>query len=597
MRKYFAILFLIMSTSLFASIGKITKIEGSVEIKRDTKSFLGKLGSTIEEKDTILTNQDSKAVILLNDNTLITIGRDSSLNIKEYLLDETQAENSKAQFNFFKGAFKSVTGKIGKINPSKFKLKTKNATIGIRGTTIIADQNTIIVMEGSIFVLSKNKQIILDEGYFTKTIDGKIPSAPKEFTNKELDSILKELHPKKRVITFTTENKNKDKTAVAKNGEVVLNEDGSITYTVDENFKGEDTITVTSTDSNNEKIETIKIDLTTKNIKLNLESVNIKNLSNTQNSLEEYAENSSYSQEVNNGIQDIQNSVNTNQISRFYLTKWDPPSQSQALNTSFSTSGDLIVFNTPNNAIYTGTNSINLSGSTNLSQITSDSTTITYGNPNDSSSFYYINDDYFGTKSISNGNTGWMQAVYDGYSSGSYSSTNNNTSWGYWLQETSAAGTLTGLWVSGKQYTLNIGSSSGTINFAGKMMGKAKVNSSTTLHNILMDSNNAININVNLGSGATTGNFAFNTANNLKWSGSFSATATNTNFIASSITVNTGSQTIENVVTSTNNNTTSESFIKGTFYGSASEVQSIGGSFNFANGSNTAYGVYIADKK
>lgn len=55
----------------------------------------------------------------------MTIGKESVLNIEEYVFDESKTDNSATELNFVKGAFHTITGQIGKINPSKFKLKNK----------------------------------------------------------------------------------------------------------------------------------------------------------------------------------------------------------------------------------------------------------------------------------------------------------------------------------------------------------------------------------------------------------------------------------------------------------------------------------------
>ncbi|WP_321470888.1 FecR family protein [Halarcobacter sp.] len=605
MRKLILML-LLLTSSIFASIGNISKIEGTIEIKRGSSILNASLGQELEKKDLILTHENSMAVISLNDNTQLTVGKNSSLNIEDYYYDENDTTKSKAEFGFFKGAFKSVTGQIGKINPSKFKLKTKNATIGIRGTTVVADQETVIVLEGSVFVLSNNKQVIVDAGNFTKTLNKTEPSQAKEFTNKELDPILAKLYPNRKVITFTTENQNSKKSAKAQKGEVLINEDGSITYLIDKNFKGTDIITIFSNDSKNERIETIKVEIDEKgNIKLNLESVVLKDNQNFNilNPID--------TKNIKEDIQNIENlatipqNIPTNTpipgINRFYLNSWQVPTQTNPFNYSPIGTGEIVSFNIPNNSVYLGTSNVDFSGSTYLSDVTIDSTNIQYGNPLDTTSYYYVNDDFFGTTGTFGGYTGWMQAVYDKYTSTGFTNSENNASWGYWQQDTAAAGMLSGVWVTGNPVSVSLFPTILTYDFSGQMMGYSKANSNTTLNNILMDTNNYITININIGSGITTGNYNFTTANNLTWSGSFSAnhiaTSGTTTFQANSIIANAGSQGIENVITTAIPNPLNGSYIKGQTYGNLLGVQSIGGSFNFYNSTNTAFGVFIADKQ
>ncbi|MBV5330902.1 FecR domain-containing protein, partial [bacterium] len=90
-------------------------------------------GTALEQHDVITTKTNSQVQLTFEDKTIITLGSESILDIKEYLND---AQDPKAKFKFNQGTFKSITGQIGKKAPENFNLETKTATIGIRGTTV-----------------------------------------------------------------------------------------------------------------------------------------------------------------------------------------------------------------------------------------------------------------------------------------------------------------------------------------------------------------------------------------------------------------------------------------------------------------------------
>jgi hypothetical protein len=141
MKKIFFII--LFSSLLFANIGTITSIKGEVIIKRDFNTIPATVGMSLKEKDTILTQKDSRALLLFKDNTTIAVGKNSSFSIDEYLFDD---KNSKVSFRFGNGIYRTVTGLIGKINPKRFKILTPTASIGIRGsdgTTIITPNGTV----------------------------------------------------------------------------------------------------------------------------------------------------------------------------------------------------------------------------------------------------------------------------------------------------------------------------------------------------------------------------------------------------------------------------------------------------------------------
>lgn len=175
--------------SVYANVGKISAVSGDVLIDRGDSSLKASVGSILEEKDTVKTNKKSKVQLILNDNTVVKIGRNSSVKIEEFLYDTENSKNSKTQLNFFKGAFKTITGNIGKINKSKFKIKTKTASIGIRGTTILGNQNMIACTKGGISVSAFGKTVNVNEDYVTRTLSNKPPSTPEILTPKILKAL------------------------------------------------------------------------------------------------------------------------------------------------------------------------------------------------------------------------------------------------------------------------------------------------------------------------------------------------------------------------------------------------------------------------
>lgn len=169
--KYLLLLILLFSNIAFANIGTISSFKGSVQIERNSSIVKPALGLDIKENDIINTKENSNIIIKFKDNTIITLGKNSTLSIEEYLYDSKNATNSKTSFSFLKGTFKSVTGIIGKIHPEKFKLRTKTANIGIRGTTVLANQEIVACTSGEISVTTENKTLKLSQNEYTKVLD------------------------------------------------------------------------------------------------------------------------------------------------------------------------------------------------------------------------------------------------------------------------------------------------------------------------------------------------------------------------------------------------------------------------------------------
>ena len=167
---------LFFATTLLSNVGNVTLLEGEAVLTRDGATAQVNLGDVVKEKDVIETKVNSKIKITFADNTIVTIGKESSLNIEDYLFDANSPGASKSDFNVAKGAFHAVTGRIAKVNPSKFKIKTKNATIGIRGTEIYGDQSRIFCTKGAIYVESYGVTREVPSGSFVNIFDDKAPS-------------------------------------------------------------------------------------------------------------------------------------------------------------------------------------------------------------------------------------------------------------------------------------------------------------------------------------------------------------------------------------------------------------------------------------
>jgi len=193
---------MIFVISLFANIGKVSAVVGDAFVDRKDSKITAKVGTIIEEKDIVLTKNNSKVQLVFKDNTVITIGKNSALDISEYVYDTKNPSNSKTDFNFFKGAFKTITGNIGKINRDKFKLRTKSATIGIRGTTILANEQTVTCLSGAVRITLNGESIDIPAGFFVDT--SSTPLKLEKLDSETFSNLQNQLNPKNKVENKST---------------------------------------------------------------------------------------------------------------------------------------------------------------------------------------------------------------------------------------------------------------------------------------------------------------------------------------------------------------------------------------------------------
>ncbi len=195
--RFFILFTLLLTTLLQASIGEIRALRGDAVIIRSDKIIKAAVGSKIEEKDIIKSSKNSKLQIIFNDKTIISLGANSNFKIDEYLFSKTKPV---ARFSVGHGFFKSITGKIGKISHKNFKIKTKNATIGVRGTTIIGKveqkRDIIACSQGQIVVSSAGSSVVVNAGERTIVEHLKAPKQAHKLNRVILKQLEKKSDPK-----------------------------------------------------------------------------------------------------------------------------------------------------------------------------------------------------------------------------------------------------------------------------------------------------------------------------------------------------------------------------------------------------------------
>ena len=120
--------------------GTVVQLSGPLMARKASGAVkILSLKSEVESGDTLVTEKNTYALVRFIDNSEITLKPSTTMKIDSYAFDNAKPDEDSANFSLVKGGLRSVTGLLGKRNKEKFELKTPSATIGIRGTTFIAD--------------------------------------------------------------------------------------------------------------------------------------------------------------------------------------------------------------------------------------------------------------------------------------------------------------------------------------------------------------------------------------------------------------------------------------------------------------------------
>ena len=97
-------------------------------------------GTRVNQGDRILTGANGYLGITMRDDTLLTLGPNTSLALDTYAFDPKTHDGSFLA-SLTKGALSVVTGLISRQSPDSFVVKTRVSTMGVRGTEFLVEAN------------------------------------------------------------------------------------------------------------------------------------------------------------------------------------------------------------------------------------------------------------------------------------------------------------------------------------------------------------------------------------------------------------------------------------------------------------------------
>jgi hypothetical protein len=120
----------------YAGIVKTSK--GAVLVERAGAQIALAPGAQLKQGDRVITGTDGYVGITMRDDTLLTLGPGSALNLDSYAFD-AQTHNGNFLASLSKGVMSVVTGLIAKRSPDSFIVRTRVSTMGVRGTEFIVE--------------------------------------------------------------------------------------------------------------------------------------------------------------------------------------------------------------------------------------------------------------------------------------------------------------------------------------------------------------------------------------------------------------------------------------------------------------------------
>jgi len=116
-----------------ADVGQIKTAKGGVFVVRNGQEMPATPGTALQQSDRVVTKGDGSAGITFRDDSLLSLGPDSVLDIGHFSFQaKDQADGLEATLH--RGTLSAVSGRIVARSPEAMKIKTPTTVLGVRGT-------------------------------------------------------------------------------------------------------------------------------------------------------------------------------------------------------------------------------------------------------------------------------------------------------------------------------------------------------------------------------------------------------------------------------------------------------------------------------
>ena len=117
-------------------VGSLRTVKGAAVIVRNHQHLSAKIGEKIFRNDSLRTGQDGSLGLIFKDDTLLSLGPNSEIEIREFLFSPGEGKLSLVT-RMLKGTAAYLSGIIAKLAPDAVRFETPVGNVGIRGTKFV----------------------------------------------------------------------------------------------------------------------------------------------------------------------------------------------------------------------------------------------------------------------------------------------------------------------------------------------------------------------------------------------------------------------------------------------------------------------------
>ncbi|OWW19180.1 FecR family protein [Noviherbaspirillum denitrificans] len=118
--------------------GMVKRAKGTAHVEREGKKTAAQPGDKLFSNDRIITAADGSVGITLRDDTMLSVGPNSTMSLDKFAFDSTSHQGT-LQATVKRGTLGVISGKLSKQSPNAVQFNTPSAILGVRGTEFVID--------------------------------------------------------------------------------------------------------------------------------------------------------------------------------------------------------------------------------------------------------------------------------------------------------------------------------------------------------------------------------------------------------------------------------------------------------------------------
>ncbi|MCA3039827.1 MAG: FecR domain-containing protein, partial [Rhodocyclaceae bacterium] len=122
----------LLPISVLAASGTFTYVAGQVFVERNGQRIVAARGVEVDPGDLIVAGADGMAQLSMIDQAKLSLRSNSQLRIERY--QRKAGDQDGAVLSLLRGTLRTFTGLLTASNRDKYQMKTRVATVGIRGS-------------------------------------------------------------------------------------------------------------------------------------------------------------------------------------------------------------------------------------------------------------------------------------------------------------------------------------------------------------------------------------------------------------------------------------------------------------------------------